>query len=109
MFITLLGSVVLIVLFFKYLFPGFSKVISGPYLSATLSESKSNPEALIPLSIGEKGVVNKTLRPSGNAIFGDNTYDVVTEGEFIDKNESVIIIEIKGNRIVVGRNISNDT
>jgi membrane-bound serine protease (ClpP class) len=108
MFITLLGSFVLIVLFFKYLFPGLSKVISGPYLSATLSESKSNPEYSIPLSIGDKGIVNKTLRPSGSAKFGENVYDVVTEGEFVDKDESVIIMEIKGNRIVVERNLTND-
>jgi membrane-bound serine protease (ClpP class) len=108
MFITLLGSFILIVIFFKYLFPGLSKVISGPYLSATLSESKSNPEFSIPLSIGDKGIVNKTLRPSGSVKFGENVYDVVTEGEFVDKNETVIITEIRGNRIIVGRDISND-
>ena len=108
MTLSLLGSVVLIVLFFKFVFPRISGVISGPYLSATLAEAHSTPESSFALSVGDKGVVTKILRPTGSAKIGDEIYDVITDGEFIDKDEEIIVTEIKGNRILVIRSSDND-
>jgi membrane-bound serine protease (ClpP class) len=100
--------VVLIVLFFKFVFPRISGVISGPYLSTTLAEAHSTSELSLPLAVGDKGVVIKTLRPTGSAKIGDTIYDVITDGEFIDKDEDIIVTEIKGNRILVIRSSDND-
>ncbi len=108
MFISLMGSVIIIALFFRYLFPKLSKVISGPYLSATLSKSHSTSETPAEVSVGNGGIVIKTLRPSGRAKIGDNFYDVITEGEFIEKNEPVVVTKVTGNRITVIRSRDND-
>jgi membrane-bound serine protease (ClpP class) len=55
----------------------------------------------VALSVDDIGIVVATLRPAGQAQFEKAIADVVTEGEFIDKGESVMIIEIHGNRVVV--------
>ena len=44
----------------------------------------------------------------GSAKIGDDIYDVITDGEFINKNEQIIVTEIKGNNIVVVRSSDND-
>lgn len=106
--LSLLGSVVLIFLFFKYVFPRISGVISGPYLSATLAEAHSIPETPLAVSVGDRGVVTKTLRPSGSVKIDNNIYDVITDGEFINKDEKIIVTEIKGSRILVTRSPEND-
>jgi len=41
------------------------------------------------------------LHPTGKIEVNNNTLDVVTDGEFIEKGQTVEIIEIRGNRIVV--------
>ena len=41
------------------------------------------------------------MRPAGRARFGDTTFDVVTEGEFIDKGDRIKVLKVAGNRIVV--------
>jgi membrane-bound serine protease (ClpP class) len=106
--VSLFGSVILIVVFFMYLFPRLSKVVSGPYLSATLADAHTTPDNTYPIAIGDKGVVVKMLRPSGIVKIGANTYDVVTDGELINKDESIVVSEIKGNRIVVLRSKNDD-
>jgi membrane-bound serine protease (ClpP class) len=51
--------------------------------------------------VGGKGKALTILRPAGKAKFGDFFVDVVAEGDFIDKDSEVEIIEIHGNRVVV--------
>jgi membrane-bound serine protease (ClpP class) len=101
MLLSLLGSVICLVLFFRFVFPRLSTVISGPYLSATLEGTHVASESSMGISVGVKGTVVKILRPTGSARFADRVYDVITEGEYIEKGEPVIITEIQGNRIVV--------
>ncbi len=50
---------------------------------------------------GDAGVAVTRLRPAGKARFGDALVDVVTEGEFLDRDEKVVIIAINGSRVVV--------
>lgn len=52
-------------------------------------------------SIGLTGVATSPLRPAGRGRFGSKTYDVVTRGEFIDRDSPIRIIESSGNRYVV--------
>ncbi|WP_411953477.1 NfeD family protein [Alkalibacillus sp. S2W] len=51
--------------------------------------------------IDEEGTALTFLRPSGTAIFGDERLDVVTEGQFIDRNKPIKIVKVEGSRIVV--------
>ncbi|MBW8016328.1 MAG: hypothetical protein FVQ82_09090 [Planctomycetes bacterium] len=53
------------------------------------------------LAVDDIGIVVATLRPAGQAQFEKAIADVVTEGEFIDKGQTVMITEIHGNRVVV--------
>ena len=50
-----------------------------------------------------EGVVIKPLRPSGSIEVGNEMYDVVTDGEYIDKGTTVVVSEIRGNSIFVLR------
>ena len=55
----------------------------------------------VSVNIGDVGTVVSTLRPTGKVQFGDSIVDVVAEGDFLDKGQSVEIIEVHGNRVVV--------
>jgi len=41
------------------------------------------------------------LYPAGKAKIAGRIYDVVSNGQLVDKGEQVIVIEAQGNRIVV--------
>jgi Membrane-bound serine protease (ClpP class) len=51
--------------------------------------------------IGSEGKALTTLRPSGTADFNGVKLDVISEGDFIQKDSHVKIIKIEGHRIVV--------
>jgi membrane-bound serine protease (ClpP class) len=48
-----------------------------------------------------EGVALTPLRPAGSAVIRGQRYDVVTLGDFIDKDTPVKVVDISGNRIVV--------
>jgi membrane-bound serine protease (ClpP class) len=105
---SLLGSFVLIILFFRYVLPRISALVPGPYLSATLAQSHVDSDAPVSVMVGDKGTVTKPLRPSGWARIGERVYDVITDGEFIDKEQSIIVVQIRANTIVVARSNTDD-
>ena len=51
--------------------------------------------------LGQTGMTLTPLRPSGIALIEDQRVDVVSSGDYIDRDESVIVIEVNGPRIVV--------
>ena len=51
--------------------------------------------------MGKTGKVVTICRPVGNVDFDGVKLEVVTQGEFIEKGETVEVIEIEGNRVVV--------
>ena len=51
--------------------------------------------------LGKTGTVLSKCRPAGNADFDGKKVDVVSRGEFIEKDKKIEVIEIEGNRIVV--------
>ncbi len=96
---------ILIAVFARYLpsLPLLSRIVHGRDLAA--AHAGELGELRIPgLSqmAGEVGVALTALRPAGRAEFGDRLLDVVTEGGFIEKGARVQIVEIRGNRVVVG-------
>lgn len=52
--------------------------------------------------LGREGVVDSLLRPSGTATFDGRRVDVVTRGEAIEAGVRVRVLEVEGNRVVVG-------
>lgn len=52
---------------------------------------------------GKTGVSKTVLRPAGIGEFEGRKLNVVSDGEFIAKDEKIEVIRVEGNRIVVGR------
>ncbi|MBB5354531.1 membrane-bound ClpP family serine protease [Anoxybacillus mongoliensis] len=57
-------------------------------------------EARIDL-MGKRGVSLTVLRPSGTALIDRERVDVVTEGEYIERNRPIEVIHVDGLKIVV--------
>ena len=100
---SLIGSGIAIFLMFKFMpgMPLFNRLV------LTTSETTqsgfvipSQPAGGSDLT-GAKGMALTALHPTGKIEVNNNTLDVVTDGEFIEKGQTVEIIEIRGNRIVV--------
>lgn len=53
--------------------------------------------------VGDMGRTESLLRPAGKARFGARLIDVVSEGEYIQKDTRVEVIARHGNRVVVRR------
>ena len=53
--------------------------------------------------LGMTGVAESLLRPSGKGRFDNQIVDVVTEGEFIEKGETIKVAVVQGSRVVVTR------
>ncbi len=51
--------------------------------------------------LGKTGRSLTPLRPTGRAIIEGNAQDVITEGEFIDKDKQIKVVRTEGNRIIV--------
>ena len=82
--------------------PVFGKLILGNTENSSVGYTADRTAAEeVEELIGKFGKAKSTLRPSGKAIFDNTLYDVVTQGDAIEAGESIRIIEIKGNRIVV--------
>ncbi|MFF2286248.1 NfeD family protein [Peribacillus butanolivorans] len=59
----------------------------------------SNPNRVDLLGVEGKALTD--LRPSGTALINDERVDVVTEGSFVSKGSSIIIVKVEGSRVVV--------
>lgn len=55
------------------------------------------------IEVGHEGVAVTELRPSGVARFDKNQVDVVSVGPFIEIGDTVRVVEVHGNRIVVDK------
>jgi membrane-bound serine protease (ClpP class) len=51
--------------------------------------------------LGKSGTAINNLRPSGTAVIEGRRVDVVSRGEYIEKNRRVEVIAVDGNRVVV--------
>ncbi len=51
--------------------------------------------------IGQQGVALTKLRPAGTADFEGRRVDVVTLGDYINQGESIEVLRVDGNRIIV--------
>jgi membrane-bound serine protease (ClpP class) len=87
--------------FLSYVFPRLGKLVKGPYLDTTLAESHADSHEAREVKVGELGTAATFLRPAGKARFGEKDFDVVTEGDFIEKGAKVKILAIKGSRVIV--------
>jgi membrane-bound ClpP family serine protease len=77
---------------------------------ATLRETLSSESGVISQSpelesfMGREGKSVTDLRPGGTAIIDDKRLDVVSRGEYIEKDSNLIVVEVTGNQIIVREN-----
>lgn len=64
-----------------------------------VSEEPANEDMQV--FLGHEGVALSVLRPAGIADFDGVRLNVVTQGDFIEKGEQVVITQVQGSRIVV--------
>ena len=51
--------------------------------------------------VGKKGRALNDLRPSGTAIIEDQRVDVVTSGEYVERDSEIIVTAVRGNQVIV--------
>ena len=73
---------------------------------ATALPSGGSPDAP-PLGSGTLGVALTPLRPAGIASFSGHRVDVVSQGEFIEAGQAVVVTRDEGHRVVVARHNAN--
>ncbi|MFO8085953.1 MAG: NfeD family protein [Desulfobacterales bacterium] len=96
-----IGAFLLGLFMIRYILPKFSKPSRGPYLMATLEGFYAGSEQTAKAKLGDTGVALTFLRPSGKAQINEEVFDVVSDGEFIEKETPVVISGIRGNTIIV--------
>jgi membrane-bound ClpP family serine protease len=74
---------------------------------ATLRETLSSDSGVVSQSpelksfVGREGKSITALHPGGTAIIDGKRLDVVSRGEYIDKDSNLIVVEATGNQIMV--------
>jgi membrane-bound serine protease (ClpP class) len=72
-------------------------------LETELGAGEGSASATAPdlMWLGKRGTAASTLRPSGIATSEGDRVDVVSDGEFIETGEPIMVVKVDGNRIVV--------
>jgi membrane-bound serine protease (ClpP class) len=84
-----------------------SRAMRGLILHSTLASNvrAEGPSSFVSADetrfLGQLGVAESDLRPSGVARFGDARVDVVSEGGYVAAGTAVRVLEVEGGRIVV--------
>jgi membrane-bound serine protease (ClpP class) len=98
-------TIALVLFFVTFAFlpklPFKSKLILDTAISATSSGGREKEAIEEIMANGVSGVAESFLRPAGIARFGDKRIDVISEGDFIEKGETVIVVRTAGNKVVV--------
>ncbi len=97
---SLIASIVFLFLLWKFLpgIPAWGRLI--------LSTSENQSEGFISNPgftdlVGKRGKALSQLRPAGIALIENKRYDVITEGEFISRDDTVEVIQVIGSKIIV--------
>ncbi|MEM9015590.1 MAG: NfeD family protein [Verrucomicrobiota bacterium] len=103
--IGLVGSLGLILAGMKFLPQtkmGNRFILEEAVASGHSIEGLSNGEEKASL-LGTEGIATTDLVPSGKGRFGDRVLDIISNGEFIQKESPVRVVQEEGSRIVVSR------
>jgi len=82
--------------------PEIMKRNKNIFLSEVLRSDKEELEfyTLLP---GKRGVSLSTLRPSGMVLIDDKKLDALSDGEFIENNQSIVVSRVEGTKVIVKR------
>ncbi|MCK6604931.1 MAG: nodulation protein NfeD [Ignavibacteriaceae bacterium] len=97
---SLVGTIVILVILYKYL------PKSAAFQTFVLNDSTSGEKGFISNPdnthlIGMKGMTFTPLRPAGTVLIGGKRFDVVSQGDFIEKDVEVSVVRVEGVKIFV--------
>lgn len=97
-----LASSFAIIMLLRYLpgIPLFNRLVLDTAETPDYGFKVTDRESYTDLT-GKKAYAITPLHPSGKIEIGEKIFDVVTQGDFVEKGDTVEIVEVKGNRIVV--------
>lgn len=82
--------------------PFFRRLQLAP-LTGPASEERERREAIVQYDhlLGQVGETTTPLSPAGKAVFEDELIDVVSEGSAMDRGQTVKVVHVSGNRVIV--------
>jgi membrane-bound serine protease (ClpP class) len=98
------GLVAVISLIHRYLphTPMLNRVVLAPPSEDETAEiSRRESTASYEHLVGSQGTTVTQLTPAGKALFGNDLVNVIASGEVIEKGKEVVVVEARGNRVVV--------
>ncbi len=51
--------------------------------------------------VGRVGIAKSTMLPSGSVLIDDQLIDAISQGTAIEVGQAIVVVEVKGNRVVV--------
>ncbi len=81
--------------------PVFSRMVLSTDREGQGASSSAEAPRIQPVEVGAVGVADSLLRPAGRASFDGRSYDVISDGSFVDAGATVKVIKVFGNVITV--------
>ena len=93
-------TIILMARLFSNRFFRFSKLILKGEEETKEGYVSGIPKELMP-EVGDLGESVTPLRPSGKVHIGDNLFDAVTQGGYLETNTAIEVVKIEGSKVVV--------
>ncbi|MBK0404194.1 hypothetical protein I5M27_14455 [Adhaeribacter sp. BT258] len=84
---------------------GLKKQTWQRFTLTTVNKARVNEDDRPAVEVGEVGKALSALRPAGTGYFHGKTFEVTTNGEFIQTDTAIRILKVEPHRIVVERAI----
>ena len=82
--------------------PVLGRIVHQPFTDEEIARVSHNESlAHFDALLGARGTATTQLGPGGKAIFGDRLVDVMADGQFIERGQPVVVVEVEGYRVVV--------
>ena len=82
--------------------PYFSRLMLKTDDDVESTRKAATSENTLRALLGARGHALTDLRPAGRAELAGDPVDVVSDGRFLDRGTELVVLEVEGNRVVVG-------
>ena len=101
MILFLIMLVAVVAVFFAMVFLAKQSGLYNKIVLKDKQEAKDFDENVLQGLLGQTGVTHSTLRPFGVAEIDGKMIDVCSQGDFIDRDEKVQVVQITGKTVIV--------